>query len=874
MRLHRITTAVTVLAAILSATLPARATTYTWTGGNGSSSSWYSAGNWAGATVPGDEPPADYVFAASGWNATQTTIAIDGANRNPDAQTLTFNANVSVPLTIQIGSGNSLYLSPSSSGATTISVAQTGVTHIIAGNSGASLQLSDEQQWSVNGSLEISAVIWDDGESPAPGFVKTGAGTLILSGNNWFSGPISIDQGVVSVSTIANKGQVCNLGRGDLTLNGGTLRYTGTGPSVSTSRGFTLGAGGGAIDVQNTATSLTFTGAVTGGQAGLTKTGSGALILTGPNAYSGLTTVQHGHLEINNATALNNIINTSTGANITGGELMLDYTGASPIATVLSDLLSGKITDSAITVRAGPGAMALGWKDTGSQIDILPTLLGDTDLNGTVDNNDLGQLLKYFNKAGGWAQGDFNGNGTVDNSDLGALLANFNHAPLTEPLDVSGASPVPEPSSWIMLASLAGTLFSRSMIFRHARSLRARGRKTFTTDQNRSFCRPLHGFTLVELLVVITILGILMALLLPAVQAAREAARRSACANNLKQIGLAILNFESAEKMLPAGGEGTDRQSRSSKFSLHSLFTRLLPFAERADLYYSMNLATSYRDAAVPPNVAAAKTSISVYLCPSNPFLQQTDPAGFGGLDYFATSWTDIDPVTGVRNRATRAEGALVTMDGSNNPVDGTVDGTSSTGVGLSTVVDGASNTIAVIEDAGRMSPASVGEPYYTLSGFLDSFTGTLSEGDITDPPSDGVPAATGSLRAVWRWADPDAGGSGISGPANARGFLDSHGNYVGKVINQNASRIGGNLAASSLDATGNTKGLYPVGETGCPWTTQNCGANDEPFAFHPGGCNALLMDGSVHFLKEDLDPLTMRRLVTRAEGVSANVEF
>ena len=143
-----------------------------------------------------------------------------------------------------------------------------GVTQTIAGSSGASIQLSDNQQWSVDGTLNISAVIWDDGETPAPGFVKTGAGTLILSGNNSFSGPITISQGVMSVSTIAGKGQACNLGRGDLTLDGGILMYTGTAPNVSTSRGFTLGAGGGTIDVQNAATSLTFTGAVTGSQAG------------------------------------------------------------------------------------------------------------------------------------------------------------------------------------------------------------------------------------------------------------------------------------------------------------------------------------------------------------------------------------------------------------------------------------------------------------------------------------------------------------------------------------------------------------------------------------------------------------------------------
>ena len=100
--------------------------------------------------------------------------------------------------------------------------------------------------------------------------------------------------------------------------------------------------------------------------------------------------------------------------------------------------------------------MALGWKDTGNQITIEPTYVGDTDLNGTVDNNDLGQMLKYFNKAGGWAQGDFNGNGTVDNSDLGALLANFNITQLPLPL-VAGSlnvTAVPEPSTLAMLVAL------------------------------------------------------------------------------------------------------------------------------------------------------------------------------------------------------------------------------------------------------------------------------------------------------------------------------------------------------------------------------------------------------------------------------------
>lgn len=178
--------------------------------------------------------------------------------------------------------------------------AQTGVTDNISGtDSSATIQLSDDQAWSVAGDLGISAVIWDDGELPAPGFVKTGGGTLTLSGTNSFSGPISVAEGTLSVATITGVGQSCNLGRGGLTLAGGTLSYTG--PSVSTTRGFALGTGGGTINVQNAAASLTFTGAVTGGQVGLTKTGSGVLTLAGPDTYTGNTMVGAGTLGLSQA---------------------------------------------------------------------------------------------------------------------------------------------------------------------------------------------------------------------------------------------------------------------------------------------------------------------------------------------------------------------------------------------------------------------------------------------------------------------------------------------------------------------------------------------------------------------------------------------
>ncbi|HVJ69618.1 MAG TPA: DUF1559 domain-containing protein [Caulifigura sp.] len=349
-----------------------------------------------------------------------------------------------------------------------------------------------------------------------------------------------------------------------------------------------------------------------------------------------------------------------------------------------------------------------------------------------------------------------------------------------------------------------------------------------------------RGFTLIELLVVIAIIAILIALLLPAVQQAREAARRTQCKNNMKQLGLAVFNYESTYSRLPTSGESTDESTSPSttrRFTAGSFFLGLLPYVDQAPLYNQWNFNLHYT-AGVNP--ALAKTHIEAFLCASNGITQK-DSLGYGRADYMAVAYVDFDS-TGYR-------GGSATYTSNVKGID--KPGALGFYNKISVCTDGLSNTMLVVEDAGR--PTNNGGSYdISSAGALIGFGAAAPPTTYYD--STQLAAAKNQTPAVMggtfgmpgRWADPD-GASGISGPPNGQ---------ILQKINQNKTPNGGPPGT-----------VTPGSGTPCPWSVNNCGPNDEPFSQHTGGVHALLGDGSVRFISENLDFNIIRKLGLPSDG-------
>jgi prepilin-type N-terminal cleavage/methylation domain-containing protein/prepilin-type processing-associated H-X9-DG protein len=301
-----------------------------------------------------------------------------------------------------------------------------------------------------------------------------------------------------------------------------------------------------------------------------------------------------------------------------------------------------------------------------------------------------------------------------------------------------------------------------------------------------------RGFTLIELLVVIAIIAILIGLLLPAVQKVREAAARMSCSNNLKQMGLAVHNFEGAYKYLPAAVTQPANGNQQIGF-----FVMILPFVEQSALFAQYDPTVKWNNQI---NQGVINAQIKIYSCPSaNPLIWT-----FG-----LAAPTPANP----NANASMVVGDYFPMMDTNYPSPQWAEG-------MLTIWNNA-HTVA--------------------TGFKPTMN------DVTDGLSNSVMVGEQASKSqLWQMRTMTAEPS--TGNAQHAGWGSLSGAQPIKVFNSSGAGL-----AAGLENTATC--------------TVNCSNLAGVYSFHSGGANFLFGDGSVRFLRDSLPYLTLRALISRAEG-------
>jgi prepilin-type N-terminal cleavage/methylation domain-containing protein len=317
------------------------------------------------------------------------------------------------------------------------------------------------------------------------------------------------------------------------------------------------------------------------------------------------------------------------------------------------------------------------------------------------------------------------------------------------------------------------------------------------------------GFTLIELLVVVAIISVLVSLLLPAVQQAREAARRTQCKNNLRQVGLALHNYESSYGMFPPS-----RINISTPLFQQSWSVMVLPQMDQGNMYNSYNFNVNWFDA---QNDAVTTKKISTFKCPSATDSVATANATLvnaitSNQRASVPQWgqSDYGSVNAVRNSVPTISGA--TPFGTREQLG--IMGRGPGGTKIAQITDGTSNTVMISEIAGRPNQ------YVSGKSSLNPSVGNIAFG--TDMVADG-----------WGWADIN-GGFSIDG----------------------SDKLGvQNKTSNSGVVTGTGTCLI------------NCTNDSEMYSFHVGGTHTLLGDGSSRFISENISGQVFSAICTRANG-------